>query len=248
MNKKYPVLKCDVKLWKEVKPVLESFGITDFDKADYFDKDYSYLVCNYEDDAVDEFKIGTTCYGEISEITDYRYLVNTKEEFLSAVAKLLGKEYPITSKNKKDMEKINIAEKLKHCKKGTKLYSSVYGEVEFIKVEYSVIYIKVLDITNETFSRSFNKNGMYDDFPDGECLLFPSKDNRDWNTFQLLEEGHRVMVSSNGIDWYLHMYSSDNNSKYFSSDDDTEWLYIVPVEEFDFNAEDITINIKKSIV
>lgn len=247
MEKKYPVLKCDKKLWEEIKPVLESFGINDFIISESVWEGNSYIVSNFGNPFLNNFKIGNTTYSEDEVINNYlRYLVSTKETFLYAVYRLLDK----TSKNNKHMEKINIAEKLKHCKKGTKLYCILYGEVEFDCIdEDGDIQIIVKDKDDDPCYQYITLNGLYSkDFPNGECLLFPSKDNRDWNTFKVLEEGHRVMVSSNGIDWYLHMYSSDNNSRYFSSDDDTEWLYIVPVEDFDFNAKDISVNIKKSIV
>ena len=44
---------------------------------------------------------------------------------------------------------INVAEKLKNCPKGTKLYSPLFGEVEFLRIEigsprFSIV-VKVLD-------------------------------------------------------------------------------------------------------
>lgn len=99
MEKKYPVLKCNEELWAEIKPVLESFGITDFSsigdsKTSKFNE-YPFLISNYSRNSSEEFCIGNIDTPEINEYGSLRYLVNTKEEFLSAVAKLLGKEYPI---------------------------------------------------------------------------------------------------------------------------------------------------------
>lgn len=285
MEKKYPVLKCDKQLWKEIKPVLESFGVTNFEYVheEYITDDYEFiLISNYKTPCFDELIIGSIPYtGDIIDI-ELRYKVDTKEEFLSAVAKLLGKEYFIKSdfknlkyskesdekenisqeviiskngndfdKDKNNIEKINIANKLRHCNRGIKLYSPIYGEVEFIKTEDSVIYVKVVDVTNTAFSKVFNENGMYDDYPNGECLLFPSKDNRDWNTFQVLEKGHRVMCSDNGLHWSLRKYYKDDEVIRFDKeniDDTSIWKYIVAVEDFDFTAKDITINKEKSIV
>ena len=84
---------------------------------------------------------------------------------------------------------INIAEKLKDCPKGTKLYSPIYGEVELVRIDmgnhvFSII-VKVLDIRIPYSSASFTAEGKCHNVEQSECLLFPSKDNRDWNKFNL---------------------------------------------------------------
>lgn len=76
------------------------------------------------------------------------------------------------------MNNINIAEILKDCPKGTKLYSPICGECEIINVEQDSI--EVTAPTTESFF--FNWNGTYCTL--GEVLLFPSKDNRDWRMFR----------------------------------------------------------------
>lgn len=78
---------------------------------------------------------------------------------------------------------MNIAEILKKCPKGMKLYSPVYGEVEFVKVKYGKSYA-IHCITKDGALDYFTSDGrLYYDFPDAECMLFPSKDQRDWNKF-----------------------------------------------------------------
>lgn len=150
------------------------------------------------------------------------------------------------------MEKINIANKLKHCKKGTKLYSPIFGEVEFDGIENNAIYVNAIVSDNEKVRMRFVSNGQfYSYYPNAECLLFPSKDNRDWNSFRILEEGHRVMVSDNANSWSLRLYVANNKTICFNPAHDVDtmhWQYIVPIEDFDFTAEDITINKEKSIV
>ena len=80
------------------------------------------------------------------------------------------------------MEKINIAELLKDCPKGTKLYSPLVGEctLEHIHGELKKILISTSDGTTLTF----NNNGTYFKIGNSECLLFPSKNQRDWSKFQ----------------------------------------------------------------
>lgn len=84
---------------------------------------------------------------------------------------------------------INVAEKLKGCPKGTKLYSPLFGEVEFVRIEignpgFSIV-VKVLDNGIPYSNVSFTAEGKWYNTEQSECLLFPSKDNRDWNKFNL---------------------------------------------------------------
>lgn len=78
-------------------------------------------------------------------------------------------------------ENLNLVEILKDCPKGTKLYSTIYGEVEFIGIstgEYPVKYLKDDDSLG-----SATAQGLLLSCFDGECTLFPSKDQRDWSKF-----------------------------------------------------------------
>lgn len=80
---------------------------------------------------------------------------------------------------------INVAEKLKGCLKGTKLYSPLFGEVEFVRIEIGSIIVKVLDNGIPYSNVTFTAEGKLYNIEQSECLLFPSKDNRDWNKFNL---------------------------------------------------------------
>lgn len=147
---------------------------------------------------------------------------------------------------------INIAEKLIHCKKGTKLYCTLYGEVILKCVDQTnTICFYATNKDGNIESRFLNSYGTLDGYTDCECLLFPSKEQRDWSIFSYLEEGHRVMVSDNGINWNLRKYYKDATTYCFDEDPNNHnsiWTYIVPVEDFDFTAEDITVNCAKSII
>lgn len=75
---------------------------------------------------------------------------------------------------------MNISEILKYFPKGTKLYSPIWGEVEFIEVASSNnIVIKSPDGNEVLFycSGAYHRNG--------ECVLFPSKDQRDWKELKI---------------------------------------------------------------
>ena len=73
-----------------------------------------------------------------------------------------------------------IAKILKNCPKGTKLYSPIYGEVEFTEV--SVVTGSIGCKTNNGVTR-FYPDGTY--YKGGECMLFPSKEQRDWDEFMI---------------------------------------------------------------
>lgn len=75
---------------------------------------------------------------------------------------------------------MNIAEILKKCPKGTKLYSPLFGELELSFVEGEHISC----ITKKRTCGLFTSDGKYfGGYSDAECMLFPSRDQRDWNKF-----------------------------------------------------------------
>ena len=86
---------------------------------------------------------------------------------------------------------MNVAELLKYCPKGTKLYSTVFGEVTFSEV-YPDSMIAVLITDN--CKRTFRKDGSYYEY--GECVLFPSKNQRDWEEFRLPVKRGDIMMSN----------------------------------------------------
>ncbi len=80
-------------------------------------------------------------------------------------------------------ENLNLVEILKDCPKGTKLYSPALGEVELRYVEDNTNYPIAVRI-NEISTDRFTADGKLFGELDGECLLFPSKDQRDWSKFK----------------------------------------------------------------
>ena len=83
-------------------------------------------------------------------------------------------------------ENLDLRKILEGCPKGTKFYNSIYGEVRFERIVENVAYPIVLSICNNDSCNAINvtKKGLhYKDF-NGECVLFPSKDQRDWSKFE----------------------------------------------------------------
>lgn len=151
---------------------------------------------------------------------------------------------------------INIAEKLKNCPKGFELYSPLFGTVTF----HSINDDKIIINTPLNCLHTFSIYGQYfGGYSNSECLLFPSRQQKDWNDFCYkkppLDAGHRVMVSDNRNIWALYLYYGEGNktvplglSRPPEPANIFTWEYIVPIEQFDFSARDITINCQKSIV
>ena len=84
-------------------------------------------------------------------------------------------------------ENIDLTKVLEGCPKGTKFYSTVFGEVSLEKIDTSDEYpIKLLAYNKFVAPSNFycTKDGRWFSVYDGECVLFPSKDQRDWSKFE----------------------------------------------------------------
>ena len=81
-------------------------------------------------------------------------------------------------------ENIDLTKILKDCPQGTKLYSSIFGQVEFqyIKLDSNSVYPIVIKLKNGV-TESIASNGNIFNYYDGECTLFPSKKQKDWGKF-----------------------------------------------------------------
>lgn len=79
---------------------------------------------------------------------------------------------------------MDLTKILQNAPEGFKLYSTIHGEVELAHVDnykddndYPIITYK------NGRAQSFTKDGRLHHYYDGECILFPQKDQRDWNKF-----------------------------------------------------------------
>ena len=140
-------------------------------------------------------------------------------------------------------ENLNLVEILKHAPKGTKLWSPIFGECIF-----QYIYINkgedweipmIHTITTKDYCSKdsiiywadFLSNGKLESCygDDGECMLFPSKENRDWSKLKTLwmhkhfELGQKVLVPYHDGDiykWRLTFYShyDEDIKQHFTTD------------------------------
>lgn len=102
-------------------------------------------------------------------------------------------------KRRKKMEnKINIAEILRDCPKGTKLYSPLFGKCEFREILSNNEYPIRVHLESDESCRSFTKDGRYFyKMECSECILFPSAEMRYWDKF--FKRGDVVFNESSGL-------------------------------------------------
>ena len=128
-------------------------------------------------------------------------------------------------------ENLNLVEILKYCPKGAKLYSPALGEVAFAAINnYDRTYPIIVKREDKTYC--FTKQGKLYDMKQSECLLFPSKEQRDWSKFKpkqskfdpkTLQPYMRVLVrDTNDSLWRCAFYShkketEDNPYKYVAT-------------------------------
>lgn len=142
-------------------------------------------------------------------------------------------------------EKINIAKILKDKPRGTKLYSSACGKCELKEADDKIFKISFYSSKSGFMiggEGTFDKNGnLYDD---GECIVFPSKEMRDWSKFAW-KRGD-VLISDCGFVCIFKEWASDDytrfngcyfdgmpnaeTAKYSKLDNNTAYGYIREIE------------------
>ena len=79
-------------------------------------------------------------------------------------------------------ESINLTKILKNCPKGWEFYSSIYGWVYFEGLNTGDKYPVIISYKNGKLESFVADGRLFLDYA-GECVLFPSKDQRDWSKF-----------------------------------------------------------------
>lgn len=106
------------------------------------------------------------------------------------------------------VEKINIVEILKDKPQGTKLYSSACGKCKLEEVDDKSFKISFYNSKFGFMNGGegyLDKNGkLYDD---GECIIFPSKEMRDWNKFAW-QKGD-ILVNENNAHIIFEKFTDD---------------------------------------
>ena len=139
-------------------------------------------------------------------------------------------------------ENLNLVEILKDCPEGTKLYSTVYGYVEFVKVSNRLEY--PIEVKRRCYSiGSFTNDGRLLAGYDGECVLFPSKEQRDWSKFKVksnkpkfdprtLQPFDKVLARDNDRgQWRCTFYSNERKDIYKYVTTDYTYKYCIPYND-----------------
>ena len=127
-------------------------------------------------------------------------------------------------------ENIDLTKILKNCPKGFRLYSIVHGEVAFSAIENGRYPICVLTDNNNSTAYYSSNGKIY--VTRGECVLFPSKDQRDWNKFiapwykkykfdpKTLKSFDRVITRNEYDEWTCTLFSHIGNKP------NTRFIYV----------------------
>ena len=118
---------------------------------------------------------------------------------------------------------INLTKILANCPEGWEFWSDNYGKVQFKCISKSYIFVK----RSDGYPTSYTKEGWFSkNFP-ASCLLWPSKNCRDWSKFSApwykkekfdpntLKPFDRVIVKDIYSEWKIDIYSHKKNNKDF---------------------------------
>jgi hypothetical protein len=112
--------------------------------------------------------------------------------------------------------KINIAEILTDCQGEIKLYSPLFGKVKFIECRKDSISVFSKTINGEDIFNTFTGNGaFYSGYSQSECLLFPSREMRDWTKF--FKRGDVVRSIDDGAQAVFKGWESDDYTSFYAS-------------------------------
>ena len=125
---------------------------------------------------------------------------------------------------------INIVEILKDKPQGTKLYSSACGKCKLEEVDDKSFkisfYSSKFGFMNGGEGYLDKKGKLYDD---GECVVFPSKEMRDWSKFAW-KKGDVLVSNDGGAEvifdkWYDDTYANFYSKHYLNSEDENNIKY-----------------------
>lgn len=139
------------------------------------------------------------------------------------------------------VENINIVEILKDKPQGTKLYSSACGKCKLEEVDDKSFKISFYNSKFGFMNGGegyLDKNGkLYDD---GECVVFPSKEMRDWRKFAW-EQGD-VLVNSSGFKLFFDRWANDDYTRFFGKVHILEDSFSYETEKYTLASKEETLD------
>ena len=122
---------------------------------------------------------------------------------------------------------------LKHANKGLILYSPVFGNVTFMGITEQYRRPIIVRLSNGNLYSFDDEGRMYTEFKQGECMLFPSKDKRDWKDFSFnkysFKPFDKVLVRDSYNDsWHCDLFSHYEDKRFITTGG--SWVRCIPYE------------------
>ena len=143
-------------------------------------------------------------------------------------------------------ENIDLTKILDGCPVGTIFYSTIFGKVSLIGVHNNTD-LPIVIITGQGLMGLTSDDRYFSQY-DGECTLFPSKDQRDWSKFErfwdkpkverfdpkTLQPFDRILARDYGNDtWTACLFShhADELDNDWYVCDNTYWRFVIPYND-----------------
>ena len=140
-------------------------------------------------------------------------------------------------------ENLDLTKILDGCPEGTKFYSSIFGEVVFLRIDReNPSYPILIKVSFEPKWRNITKQGKFYAAV-GECTLFPSKYQRDWSKFvrfwdkpkvekfdvNTLQPFDKVLARDNQNDlWSIDLFSHKEEGRNLVKGLHYNWYWVIP--------------------
>lgn len=133
---------------------------------------------------------------------------------------------------------MNVAEILYKFPSGTKLYSSIFGELSLLYVQPCLLYSIVCKVIRSGSLVSFTEDGKCN-ITDAEPTLFPSKEQRDWSKFGVSDQESKhqfkpfdkVLVRDGDSDiWDCNIFNRIDEDGEYQCIDYEYWEQCIPYE------------------
>ena len=136
------------------------------------------------------------------------------------------------------MEKVKLNIVLRGLEAST-FYCILYGYVKLVSIEDSG---KLIFTYDDCFEFSTSCLGVHEDYPMGECVIFPSIEQRDWVKFLKLNlpEFSYVMVGDDVNNLCVRQYKGDGycytgGINAAMETQTLRWDYVIPFEQYNPN-------------
>lgn len=140
---------------------------------------------------------------------------------------------------------IDLTKILKNCPEGTVFWSDNYGEVKFMKISPSFDE-PIVTRRTDGYTASYTKEGWHNICFPANCLLWPSRDCRDWAKFtapwlkkerfdpKTLNAFDRIIVRNECDDWTCTLFSHINNepnTRFICATRESFYIYCIPYND-----------------